>query len=70
MDPTACLDIIRELTEKIIVASDGDDDYGYVAAALDHAYELADHVQALDEWIMKGGLLPDTWADPPPKEGD
>ena len=56
MDPEIVLKRIRQLTRRILES----DDYVNTAST---AYELAEKVQALDEWISKGGLLPEDWAD-------
>ncbi len=51
MDPNETLERLRELA-AIIVRSDDD------ATA---AYELADAVQNLDQWLSNGGFLPQAW---------
>jgi hypothetical protein len=66
MDPNANLARQRELVKEIIHHFDNPAIAGAAAAAADAdavtlAYELADHVTALDEWIMKGGALPTDW---------
>lgn len=48
MDPDKCLADIRYLVEQL-PADDG------------AASALAERVQALDEWISRGGFLPDAW---------
>jgi len=32
---------------------------------LEHLRELADYFEALDEWLTKGGFLPDAWRQRP-----
>lgn len=59
MDPTANLAMQRSLA-KLIIA----DDANYA-----HAAELAEHVEALDEWISNGGFLPSQWPTPASPEG-
>lgn len=54
MDPDECLKEIRKLTMLIGVATDPNDFVGYAA-------DLAEHVEALDEWIANGGFLPKAW---------
>jgi hypothetical protein len=56
MDPNATLDRIRELVASIN-KNDGldEDDFQSMAS------ELAEYVEALDEWISKGGFLPTAW---------
>lgn len=55
MDPNATLARIRELTASLL---DSDADPGTAASIGD---QLAEHVQALDEWLSKGGFLPRAW---------
>lgn len=57
MDPNATLARIRELTASLL---DSDADTGTAASIGD---QLAEHVQALDEWLVKGGFLPQAWAE-------
>lgn len=52
MDPQATLDAIRQLAKEII-ANDTDES--------DEAMELAEYVEELDKWLLKGGLLPEDW---------
>jgi hypothetical protein len=52
MDPQATLDLIRELVKEI---SKNEDDQ------TDEAVELAEAVDDLDNWLMKGGFLPEDW---------
>ena len=50
MDPDACLDEIR----SILAENDSADLW-------QSADRLAELVDALDDWITKGGWLPDDW---------
>jgi hypothetical protein len=62
MDPNANLAEQRRIVTRVIAGDDSD-------AA--HLARLADLVQALDEWISRGGFLPDAWQeghDNKPKE--
>lgn len=52
MDPDACLKEIREVVSQI------NDGVPGLATA------LAELVDALDEWIAKGGFLPNAWRSP------
>lgn len=57
MDPNATLARIRERAQEILsIRAAGDE-------ALAAADELAEHVQAMDEWLSKGGFLPQAWAE-------
>ena len=56
MDPIACLDEIRRLVHEINTARDLD-----LPVDESDAYALAEHIEALDEWILNGGALPDAW---------
>ena len=59
MDPDAALRRIIELAERAVDADPGKlPDYETV---LDLATELAETVLGLDEWIRKGGFLPEDW---------
>lgn len=58
MDPTANLTKIRDLITQIYAAEDNPDppfDWGEIAL------ELAEHVEALDNWMKSGGFLPTQW---------
>lgn len=56
MDPDECLKEIRELITRLNAADDRDDFEGFAA-------DLAEHVEALDEWIIGGGFLPRAWTN-------
>lgn len=56
MDPNANLAVVRRLAASIL---DGERDL---------ADSLAEHVQALDEWLSRGGFLPSAWRTRPPHE--
>lgn len=49
MDPNANLEEQRRIVSTIIRDGSGD------------AERLADLVEALDEWLSKGGFLPEAW---------
>jgi len=64
MDPDANLaELRREITEYIRIADVADRQFDEGPDA-DRIVEL---VQALDEWISKGGFLPVAWRVPAPK---
>jgi hypothetical protein len=52
MDPNAALAEMRELAHDLLNGTD---------TFTTSAYEIAEHVQALDEWLSKGGFLPNAW---------
>lgn len=52
MDPNEALRMLRQLASTLLDSHD-----------LSVAEDLAEHFQGLDEWIMRGGLLPDAWDD-------
>jgi hypothetical protein len=58
MDPNAALEAIRDLQaqwrEKQYI--DGAED-----AALNILEKMSGHVAALDEWLTRGGFLPEAW---------
>lgn len=64
MDPDQCLKELRELIEKM--------NSGDARADLEYAggigQELADKADDLDEWLKKGGFLPQEWAAQRPGE--
>jgi hypothetical protein len=67
MDPNANLARQRELSQEILTIVDQCSDDGEFTEdqelELVHlAANLAEHVQALDEWITRGGFLPEGWA--------
>lgn len=57
MDPNATLTRIRQLL---------DDGYGSRALLGDEGFiaELTEHVQAMDDWLSRGGFLPEGWDHP------
>jgi len=57
MDPNETLRLIRLTIKQMRV----DEDPGVRKA---HADELAEYVEALDEWLSKGGFLPYEWSKP------
>lgn len=61
MDPDAALAAIRKAVRELNKVRDG-----ATIADLDQLdyliYEFVEHVEALDEWITKGGFLPAAWA--------
>ncbi len=60
MDPEANLREQRKLAAEIVSAPDPVDEAGYIELD-ERANRLADLVQALDEWLTKGGFLPADW---------
>jgi hypothetical protein len=59
MDPDANLNTQRTLAARIIKRCEEGDAHN-PAVTVD-AEQLAELVQALDEWIGKGGFLPKAW---------
>lgn len=57
MDPDKCLNEIRETVLALKEAGNR----GNVIEAYGLGETLADNVQALDEWLTKGGFLPMSW---------
>jgi hypothetical protein len=55
MDPNETLRMLR-LTIKQMRADDNE----LIRKA--HADEIAEYVEALDEWLSRGGFLPSAWA--------
>ena len=68
MDPNETLRIIRESIATLrpgIEAGDWDEDLKYDMGedAKEAIEALVEHVDALDEWLAKGGFLPRDWMD-------
>lgn len=59
MDPTAALETIRELVKQIQELEIRSGNYVVLA---DLALDLAEHVDALDTWMMRSGSFPVQWA--------
>ena len=55
MDPNEVLRDIREMSEAIELGNLSS------KALEDAALELCEKFEALDEWLRKGGFLPDNW---------
>lgn len=58
MDPDATLGKALALAQHIL--TDSDTGRGVISARM--AIELAEYIQALDNWIRIGGYLPESWA--------
>lgn len=56
MDINAALANVRRLNALVLKAFDGG-----VLPDEDDILELADQLQAMDEWLSKGGFLPTDW---------
>lgn len=56
MDPNANLSRQRELAAMILYAADAGE-----TNVIELAAELAEYVQALDEWMTRGGFAPAAW---------
>lgn len=54
MDPDETLSMIRDLAKQVRAAADDE-------LAASYGSELADAIEILDEWLSKGGFLPDAW---------
>jgi hypothetical protein len=62
MDPTVCLKELLELAEELVAAIDNPQRSELSSSVIeDTASDLADHVRNLDEWLKKGGFLPEQW---------
>lgn len=56
MEPDACLNEIRELLVDLETSTE--------YFLLGDVHDLVDRVRALDEWLSKGGFLPEVWQRP------
>lgn len=65
MDPDVSLERALEVAQAILDEHGPDENVNEDAWA-EHARacELAEYVVALDEWLNKGGALPEAWAKP------
>lgn len=57
MDPNATLKEILEIAERMISVDDRD-----AGELIEDSLQLVELVMALDEWMTKGGFLPEKWA--------
>lgn len=57
MDPNEVLRLIRESVAEL---RNSDDDNTLDGSQVG---QLVDAIEALDEWLTKGGFLPSAWAD-------
>jgi hypothetical protein len=57
MDPDANLAEQRKIVARLLDDNQRKDDYGRAQ----DANRLAELVQALDEWLTRGGFLPPSW---------
>lgn len=66
MDPEANLKEQRTLAEDIIDILDDEtndeQDYDVLAEVAAQAMRLAELVQAMDQWMSRGGFMPSDWA--------
>lgn len=53
MDPNETLKNLRELA-RVVLEVGGDEAHA-------DCIDLAEHLQALDDWLSKGGAKPDAW---------
>lgn len=56
MDPDEALYLIRRLTKEFDEVGEDDEAAAYVGS------ELVDAVSGLDEWLSRGGFLPEDWS--------
>jgi hypothetical protein len=63
MDPDANLDEQRRLVRRIHAVQDATEGptMGELRDVAHDAYRLAELVEALDQWIARGGFLPARW---------
>lgn len=69
MDPNAALARIREEVAALDMLSSATTPEGIEAAA-SHAFDLAEHVRALDGWLSRGGFPPEEWREGPDAPSD
>jgi hypothetical protein len=61
VDPTEALKRIRGFLHSVDAIVDGPAEDTSVATMMDTLEALRDQVRALDEWLSRGGFLPDQW---------
>lgn len=61
MDPTEALKRIRGYLHSVDAIVNGPDEDTSVSVMVDTLEALRDQVRDLDEWLTKGGFLPDQW---------
>ncbi len=63
MDPTANLTEVLEIAEEILTVDEQEwkEDPATVALVADNGVRLAELVRVLDDWIQRGGFLPQQW---------
>ena len=66
MDPDETLRQIRLIMAQMGV-EDGNPPY---PAFVQHARDLAEKVEALDEWLLRGGFAPEPWRTAIPRGGE
>lgn len=59
MDPNACVSEMVGLANILAKALDNDP-----IVSMDDIRDLCQMVVNLDDWLCKGGLVPDRWTDP------
>jgi hypothetical protein len=57
MDPNAALEAMRQAIKALRAAAEGDSNDAEIQAG----HDVADYAEGLDEWLCKGGFLPDPW---------
>jgi hypothetical protein len=62
MDPDENLKIQRDLSEELTETLMDDDGKPVSKDTEDKVWKLAESVQALDGWLMKGGFAPQEWS--------
>jgi hypothetical protein len=67
MDPNKNLADLLEIAHRLV---DDEDHEDYLALEASGALRLAELAIALDEWIRKGGFMPEAWSDAAPEACD
>lgn len=63
MDPNECLAQLRELAAKTV-----GEQHPNLDAEAASAYRMAELFEGLDQWIKRGGFLPDDWKQKPDQD--
>ena len=69
-NPNQLLDEVRRCTDKVLRLNSRSSNLHIASTLVNAAAELADAVDALDEWLISGGTLPVDWDVGQPRYAD
>jgi hypothetical protein len=68
--PNELLDEVRRCTDRVLRLSDRGNNLHVASSMVSAAAELAEAMDALDEWLISGGALPVDWNVQQPRYAD